>query len=116
MILNRSTLIPLSIFSIHSTTVMYPIFIDSGSIVAKVILVSETQSFVMTVDNNLEITSCLGYPSTSRTISKNKILNYKVYNDSNAYFLMIQSYKSIYTDKYGSTIIEKTNLNLSHNS
>ena len=47
---------------------------------------------------------------------RQRVIRYKVYNDSNAYFLMIQSYKSIYTDKYGSTIIEKTNLNLSHNS
>ena len=116
MILNRSTLIPLSIFSIHSTTVMYPVFIDSGSIVAKIIFASDTQSFVSTVDNNLEITLCLGHPSTSRAISKNRILNYKVHNDNNAYFFTIQGYNPNYTDKYGSTIIEKTNLNLSHDS
>ena len=51
---------------------------------------------------------------SSDIIIKNRIINYKVDNDSNAYFIMIQEYNSLYTDKYASTIIEKTNLNLSH--
>ena len=39
-----------------------------------------------------------------------------MHNDSNAYFLMVQEYNSTYTDKYKSTIIEKTDLNLTHDS
>ena len=116
MILDRSTFLPLSIFEISSASLMYPILINSGNIVAKFILVYDKSSVVAVIDNKLEITSCLAYWSTSDIIIKNRILNYKAHNDSNAYFLMIQEYNSNYTDKYASTIIEKTNLNLSHDS
>ena len=61
MILDRSTLLPLLIFDIDSTSVMYPILVDSASFVAKFILVFDTDSIVMVIDNNLEITSCLDY-------------------------------------------------------
>ena len=116
MLLDRNTLLPLSIFDIDSTTVMHPILVDSGNFAAKFILVYDTHSVVAVIDNNLEIVSCLDYWYSSDIIIKNRILNYKAHNDSNAYFLMIQEYNSNYTDKYASTIIEKTNLNLSHDS
>ena len=55
MILDRSTFLPLSIFEISSASLMYPILINSGNIVAKFILVYDKSSVVAVIDNKLEI-------------------------------------------------------------
>ena len=55
MILDRSTLLPLSIFDIKSASLVYPIFVDSGNIVAKFILVYDSNSAVAVIDNKLSV-------------------------------------------------------------
>ena len=100
------------IFSLYKTYSFYPIYIDSGDVAAKLILIRTNNADVISLNSYLDIIEWLDYSITNNATFTNNMRKFKTYDENTAYFITNQGYNSNLTDEYGTTIISKTNISL----
>ena len=116
-ILSRETLIPKLIFNLYYSFLFYPVLIESGSLEARFILIRTNNVAVIDMNSNSDIISWLDYSTNNNNLTYiNNMRGFRIYDKDNAYYIANQYYASNLTDKYSTTTISKTNINLRSNS